>query len=74
MTRNKMNNPATIKRRKKLRIARHKREAIRHHNYVHSEKYEEDFIRAIKEFVNKQVDMPSEFAQIVNENYRELLY
>ena len=46
-----MNNPATIKRRKKLRIARHKREAVKYHEYTRSEKFEEDMRKGFREFV-----------------------
>jgi len=56
-------NPVTIKKRKKLRHARHKREADR---FV--------VVSALKEFIGKQKDMPSEFVDIVNKNFKELLY
>ena len=73
-----MNNPATIKRRKKLRIAKHKREAVKYHNYTRSEKFEEDMRKGFKEFVDnmneRMVDMPSDIAEIVNKNFKELLY
>lgn len=57
-----MNNPATIKRRKKLRHARNKRKAMRYHNYLHSPQWEEDFKNAVKEFNkhNRPLDEPIE--------------
>jgi hypothetical protein len=56
-------NPVTVKKRKKLRHARHKRESDR---FV--------VVSALTKFIKDQKDMPSEFAEIVNKNYRELLY
>ena len=70
----KQMNPSTTKRRKKLRIARNKRRAVRYHTYIHSEQAEIDLNKGIRDFINSQQDMPQEFAEIVNENYRELLY
>lgn len=67
-------NPSTTKRRKKLRIARNKRRAVRYHTYIHSEQAEIDLNKAMKDFVNNQQEMPREFAEIVNENHHELLY
>jgi hypothetical protein len=69
-----MNNPVTIKKRKKLRHARHKREAMRYHAYLYSQKFHEDLKKGMQDFINKQVDMPSEFVDIVNQNFKELLY
>lgn len=67
-------NPSTTKRRKRLRIARHKREAVRYHTYIHREQAEINLSKGIRDFIDSQQDMPKEFAEIVNENYRELLY
>lgn len=66
-------NPVTAKKRKKLRHARHKREAIRYHDYLNSPKAKEDLHRAIREFVDKQEDMPEEFVEIVNKNFNNLI-
>ena len=47
-----MGHPITYKKRKKKRFLRHKREMDRYHEYLYSEKFEEDFRKSIKEFNN----------------------
>ena len=67
-------NPSTTKRRKKLRIARNKRKAVRYYTYIHSEQAEVDLNKWLRDFINNQQEMPKEFAEYINKNYRELLY
>ena len=52
-------NPSTTKRRKRLRIARHKREAVRYYTYIHSEQGEIDLNKGLKAFVSGHSEMVS---------------